>query len=379
MADIKQEEQKIIDIVRENLQKLADAHDLSVSNFCNFIDDKKEPSLDRSTFTKFMNKSNNRINIAFLVSCSHVFKIPLDNLVSQDFNPNDNYLEFENMFEGIPKTKHKSKSFSFDYSSNGIFIENIESPLLKKYIQQYYCYYYSTVATENNTDKIQESLMSGILNIEPNGEKCKATLQIDTKKINENGEPVYKTYVGDVIACPSIQSVYCMLTLPLGDFCFIIFRYSHLNNNKQECRLAEVLSTSSIPDKRYPVVHRMFLSNEEIKEEDLVTIAPHLCLNSSDILISEAELLALAEESEDYNLIVQEIFNNDPELMYCIKEKIVKDYFEEYLEREELPKFITKLRSHSFSKRYNKVSTSADELIRNVLVQKGYFQKDIAK
>lgn len=381
MDKIKQAEAEINQIVRKNLQTLIETHEITIAAFCDYIKNKNEPYVNRTTLKRFIDGKITNINIAFLVSCSHAFGVSLDNLVSQNFNPHENYTKLEEKFKNIPKIESKTKSFSFDYSANEIFIENPESPLLKKYIQLYYCYYYSTVATENNTDKIQDALIFGTLKIEPNGKKCKATLTIDTKKHDKNGNPLYKVYIGNVVVCPSIQSVYCMLTLENGDFCFIIFRYSHLNINKQECRLAEVLSTSSIPDKRYPIIHRMFLCNEKIKEDDLITIAPHLCLNSSDILISEEKLLALAEQSEDYKLIVQEIFKKDPELMYCIKEKTIQEFFENFendLEIEELPIFITKLRYYSFTKRYNKVSTSADESIRNALLQKGYFQNDIS-
>lgn len=372
---IKQKELETLANVRNNLQRLMDEHGLKTMDFCNYIRTQNEPSMDRTSFLKFMSGKTKHINLAFLISCSHAFEVPLDNLVREDFDPKENFQKIQEKYKDISRIECNPQTFHPDDLHNNIFIENPNSPYLKEYMQTYYCYYYSTVSTENSTENVQGSLMSGELEFEPDGEKCKATLRINTKKPDENGECQYKIYSGNVILCPSIQSIHCILTLPKGEFCFIIFRYSHLNYTKQECRLAEVLSTSSIPDKRFPIVHRMLLSNQEIKEKDFTTIAPHLCLNSADIFISKSELLALSKESDNYKLIVEEILKKDSEPMYCIKEKAIKEIFEKYSDSEELPAFITNFRSHSLAKRYNKVSIKADEAIRNTLLQKGYFQK----
>ena len=378
-AIILQRERDIITNVRNNLNQLMKMHGLTVSNFCDYIKGKQETSLDRTTFTRFMNGTTQKVNIAFLISCSRAFEVSLDNLVSQNFNPNENFETIRAKYKDIIIQPFETNSFNFDHLTNEIFIENPNSSLIEKYIQPYYCYYYSTVATENKTNNIKDSLISGELNIEPCGNKCKATLKINTKMLDKCGNPQFKIYSGNAVFCPSIQSVNCILALPEGEFCFIIFRYSHLNIKKQECRLAEVLSTSSTPDKRYPITHRMLLSNEKIREEDWEIIAPHLWMNSSEILISKTDLSVLGKESESYGRVVHEILQQDSKSMYCVSENTVKEISKKYLALEELSLFITKLRSHSFAKRYNKVSTTADAEIRNVLLQKGYFQGNAAQ
>lgn len=166
----------------------------------------------------------------------------------------------------------------------------------------------------------------------------------------------------------------CILTLPEGEFCFIIFRYSHLNQAKQECRLAEVLSISSKLDKRCPVIHRMLLSNEEIRKEDMEIIAPHLWLNSTEILLNDKGMSKLAGLSEEYGRIVDEAIENKPEHMFRLDENTVEKIAEKYLEPEELPMFITSLRSCSLTKRYNKVNRIADQRMHDVLFRRGYFQ-----
>lgn len=103
-------------------------------------------------------------------------------------------------------------------------------------------------------------------------------------------------------------------------------------------------------------------------------IAPHLCFNSTDILISKDNLLGLVNEFSCYEPIVKEILNEKSELMYCIKEPYVKLIYEKYLDKQESTEFISRLRAYSYVKRYNKVSKSADECIRNILLKEGYNQ-----
>ncbi len=373
-APISQKEKEVVKAVRNNLELLMTIHGLTLETFCNYIKNKGELSQHRSTFSRFMHGNLPRPNLAFLLSCCHAFELSLDNLVSQDFNPYENYQKTKEKYKEIFSQTPIDNIPRPNYWPKEIFVEDPNSSLFKNYMQTYFCYYFSTVSTENNSDNVQDSLISGELSFNACNNKCKATLKIDTKKTDKDGNPQFKFYSGDVILCPSIQSVHCILTLPEGEFCFIIFRYSHLNLSMQECRLAEVLSTSSIPDKRYPIVHRMLLSQKEIRKEDWAVIAPHLCMNSSEILISREELLTLTKVSDHYNQIVQDIFQNESKQMYFITEKTTKDVAKKHLTSEELPKFITDLRTHSFSKRYNKVSTKADEEVRMALLDKGYFQ-----
>ena len=83
METMKQKEKEILIIVRENLKQLMEIHGLNVSNFCNYIKEKDEDSLDRSTFIKFMNGDVKKANLAFLKSCHNVFGVSLENLISR--------------------------------------------------------------------------------------------------------------------------------------------------------------------------------------------------------------------------------------------------------------------------------------------------------
>lgn len=365
-------DKEITETIRENIKFLMNIYGLKISNFCNYLESNGEKALDRTTFLKFMGGQVARPNIAFLVSCCNIFNLSMDNLISKNFNPYENAEEFRKTYKNAI-SDDGTWSFDPDWQESEVFIENPACPLLEKYMQTYYCYYHSTVSSENNTNNIQESLISGTLDIKADGKRCKVTLKVDTKRLNSDGNPDYKIYNGYAIFCPSVQSVNCILTLPEGEFCFIIFRYSHLNRTKQECRLAEVLSTSSNLDKRCPVVHRMLLSKKEIRKEDLELVAPHLWLNSTEILLSEKKLSELSKVSEKYDQIVEEIMKYDSKHIYCIDETAVEKIATKYIEKEDLSMFITRLRSCSLSKRYNKVNKIADQRIHDVLLQQGYF------
>lgn len=367
----KTSEEIVADTIRKNIKLLMERHGLNISCFCEYLACNGKPPFHRTTFTRFMDGKVYRVNIAFLVSCCHAFKLSLDNLISDTFDPNENIEQFRETYKEI--IGDDVWRFEPDWQKGEIFIENPDSPLLKKYMQTYYCYYHSTVSSENATDNIQESLISGTLDIEPDGRRCKAILKIDTKKLGSDGKPEYKTYSGHVVLCPSVQSVNCILTLEEGEFCFIIFRYSHLNQAKQECRLAEVLSISSRLDKRCPVVHRMLLSNAEIRKEDQEIIAPHLWMNSTEILLGENGLSRLAERSNQYDQIVKEVIKNAPERIYCVDEISIEKIAANYLNQKDLPMFLTSLRACSLNKRYNKVSRIADQRIHDILSQRGYF------
>lgn len=387
IRNIKEADNNISKVIRANLQQLMKLYGIKVSRLCQYLEDNDAFAPHRTTFSRFMNGEYQNISVAFLLGCCKCFELSLDNLLSENFNPNENNSKFvekyAHLFEKQKKDAIKkqlseeTKGFFLPgYVANEVFVENPKSPILKPYIQTYHCYYYSTVSSENRTN---DSMIHGTLKLEEDGIHCTATLEIDTKTYNERGEPNYKIYKGNVVVCPSIQSIHCILMLPSGEFCFLIFRYSHLNIASQECRIAEVLSTSSTPDKRYPIVQRMLLCNKEIEKEDLDVIAPHLWLNYSDIMISEFGLLSVKECSENYARVIDEILDTDAELVYRLKEKEVINKALESLSEEEIPLFLTELRKCSFAHRYNKVSMKADNNIRDVLVQLGYFRPDNKK
>ena len=81
-----------------------------------------------------------------------------------------------------------------------------------------------------------------------------------------------------------------------------MFRFFKINYGKQNCRIAEALSSSSSNEDRRPTVLRMLLSQEPLADQDLKAVAPSLFLNYSTIAISEEKLKEIGKVSEDYNV-----------------------------------------------------------------------------
>ena len=167
-----------------------------------------------------------------------------------------------------------------------------------------------------------------------------------------------------------------MYSEDICEFCFIMFRFFKINYGKQNCRIAEALSSSSSNEDRRPTVLRMLLSQEPLADQDLKAVAPSLFLNYSTIAISEEKLKEIGEFSEDYNNIINEITGSSNSYkMHFLKETSVFNMAEKYIKKkEDIYSFLMLLRSESYAYRYNKVSKKADDIMRKILLSKGYYK-----
>lgn len=347
--------------IAHNLKILIDERGMSPNKLCDKIREKNGVSVDRSTLSKFLSHPDeHNISISFLVSCAEVLGVTLDYLVKNEDGVEKSLLAIDSMSEDIEKSKV-------------YFVSDPHNPFWEQYLQEYYCYYYSTVSAENKGD---DSLIKGKLKLSKAAEWCRAELKIDTKRKDRDGKTIYKKYVGVAILCQATGTIQCnMRDDSIGECCYLIFRYAQINFTKQACRIAEVLSTSSKPEKRYPVVHRMVLSKEEIEEDDWKLLKSHLLLNYSQISIKEKELELLGKENDVYGKIVEEIRKNDCEKVRMIKERKLREILEKQKWQEgEIAKFISEVRYRSEAYRYNKVSPRGDANLWNVLSASGYYK-----
>lgn len=352
---------------------------------------------ERETYTispSFLNKVLNHpdehsIPLAYLMQCCDFFGVTLDTMVTSSITP-ENYSHRPNTEvhklintaellkdhekKQLNKEKLPSQEKDEEFSQNSLFIENPNNSLFSSFLQPYFCYFYPTVSSEN---KAIDSILSGILTLERDMDRCKVVLKVDTKK-EKNNKKVYKIYEGTAVISSAVNNIHCTLkSEEIGEFCYIIFRHFHLNFALQDCHIAAVLTTSSAGNnrERYPTLLRMFLSRQEISQEDLKLLAPHLWLNYSQITISEKGLLALKEISDEYDKIVSDLFNKaESDLMYLFKEKDVIGLAKNYLEGEEVVRFITELRLQSYAYHYNKVSDTVETTVRNLLISLGYYK-----
>ena len=255
-------------------------------------------------------------------------------------------------------------------------ITNPEHALFQGYLQEYYCYYCPTNSKEN---KDKNKILKGILKLQKAGKWCQATLTINTGKVNKEGEINYKTYMGYAAITAYGTALSCnMYSDELDEFCFLMFRLFKINFGAQDFRIAEVLSTSSASETRRPTTHRMLLSREELRNEDLQAILPALELNYSTIAVVKENMKLLCERSEVYREIVNKIMSEFQENeIYFLTESDVRNIAKKCLKSSaEVNEFIMQLRKMAYSYRYNKIGNKADEMPRDILLARGYYKTE---
>lgn len=160
-----------------------------------------------------------------------------------------------------------------------------------------------------------------------------------------------------------------ILTNPdIGEICFLNFRHMFIFNQNLECRVGTISSTSS-GENRLPVMQRILISKKPLHVNgrnlsDQEFVQGQLRLNNSKILISNNDLMALAEEYDDdpdLNSFFNEFTKNTTEKNYRVLD-------ESSLQNIPVSSAIkTKglgiLRNASSALRYNKISTKTDEFM----------------
>lgn len=400
MDEVDKKYKEVVDSVNttvsRNLEKLLEARGLSQRQFCQKMAEEKI-SVTRSYFNKILREPK-YISAAFLLSCCDFFGITLQNLVSEDFDASEyirndtrEHKDYLNIQAILKNCRDKEKDASEERQEkekfeneqailqwkkleNGNLITDPSNTMFKGYLQNYYCYFYPTDSAQNKDDG---KMVKGILQLKAEKNYCKATLKIDTNIVDESGNTNYKLYEGVASISPAVSSVNCiMYSEDICEFCFIMFRFFKINYGKQNCRIAEALSSSSSNEDRRPTVLRMLLSQEPLADQDLKAVAPSLFLNYSTIAISEEKLKEIGEFSEDYNNIINEITGSSNSCkMHFLKETSVFNMAEKYIKKkEDIYSFLMLLRSESYAYRYNKVSKKADDIMRKILLSKGYYK-----
>ena len=400
MDEVDKKYKEVVDSVNttvsKNLEKLLEARGLSQRQFCQKMAEEKI-SVTRSYFNKILREPK-YISAAFLLSCCDFFGITLQNLVSEDFDASEyisndtrdhkDYLNIQAILKNcrdkekdVSEERQEEEEFENEQAilqwkkfESGNLITDPSNTMFKGYLQNYYCYFYPTDSAQNKDDG---KMVKGILQLKAEKNYCKATLKIDTNIVDECGNTNYKLYEGVASISPAVFSVNCMMySEDMCEFCFIMFRFFKINYGKQNCRIAEALSSSSSNEDRRPTVLRMLLSQEPLAEQDLKAVAPSLFLNYSTIAISEEKLKEIGKVSEDYNNIINEITGSSNSCkMHFLKETMVFNMAEKYIKKkEDIYSFLMLLRSESYAYRYNKVSKKADDIMRKILLSRGYYK-----
>ena len=248
----------------------------------------------------------------------------------------------------------------------GSFITDPSSPEFQGYLQTYYFYMQPTLSYDTR-------MLQGTLTLEACGAVCEASLDLNTGR-TAGGKPLHKHYRGRVFISKAIDAVYVLLASPVeGDFSILSFRHFHLPHQPLDCRIAAVL-TNEAGEFHSPTMHRMFLSRTPIRPEHIPLLLPHLQLNGSAINIPKTNLERLARNEPAYATLLNALTMIPASETFYWTEDYVVGVAKHFLPKEEIPLFLTRIRECTVCRTSNKVSRTANTLIRNLLMSLGYYR-----
>lgn len=296
------------------------------------------------------------------LTLQHIFKIStaLDIMPEELLSLNQNTLpsSAENEYESY----YDPGMINEQYLNEQVFIRDTNHPAFNGYRNKtFHIYLYSTIATES-------FLLDGKISFDAqNSSFCKANMNLNTGRVNRDGNPIMKFYSGELLISLTMGACYCLLTnTDIGEICFLNFRHMYLFNQDLECRVGTISSTSS-GGNRLPVIQRFLISKNPLhvngnNTSDLAFVQGQLRLNNSQILISKNDLLALQEKYADNNYLT-EFFEkykelSPPEEYYLFDETNMKNIS---ITSDIKTEGLGILRNMSSALRYNKVSTKTDE------------------
>ena len=295
------------------------------------------------------------------LTLQHIFKICIalnitpEDLLSLNTDISDDSTSFS--FNKIDDTGIINEQ----YLNEQVLIRDINHPAFNGIKNnKFFIYLYSTITSES-------FLLDGKLIFDATSSSfCKATMTLNTGKIDANGDPIKKIYEGELIISLTMGACYCVLTNPdIGEIIFLNFKHIYLFNRDLECRVGTISSTSS-GGNRLPVIQRILISKQPLKVNgtdlsDLEFIQGQLRLNNSKMLVSSKDLETLKEKYEN-NPDLLDFFKRFEELSetnqyYLLDEASMKDIS---ITSDVKTEGLGILRNMSSSLRYNKVSTKTD-------------------
>ena len=305
------------------------------------------------------------------LTLQHIFKICIalnitpEDLLSLNTDISDDSTSFS--FNKIDDTGIINEQ----YLNEQVLIRDINHPAFNGIKNnKYFIYLYSTITSES-------FLLDGKLIFDATSSSfCKATMTLNTGKIDANGDPIKKIYEGELIISLTMGACYCVLTNPdIGEIIFLNFKHIYLFNRDLECRVGTISSTSS-GGNRLPVIQRILISKQPLKVNgtdlsDLEFIQGQLRLNNSKMLVSSKDLETLKEKYEN-NPDLLDFFKRFEELSetnqyYLLDEASMKDIS---ITSDVKTEGLGILRNMSSSLRYNKVSTKTDEFVFEYICNK---------
>lgn len=301
------------------------------------------------------------IQLGVIVHLCDIYQVSLAELVDENFSGN---------LDSSADNGYVQKLYSDDLILHlpylgEAFVTDPCAPEFQGYLQTYHFYMHPTRSYE-------KKLLTGTLKLEAAGSVCEATLDLNTNKIAD-GKPLHKLYRGRVIISTAVDAVYVLLSSPIeGELAVISFRHFMLPHQPLDCRMAAVLTNES-GEYHSPTMHRMFLSRTPVAPEHLSLLLPHLQLNSSDITIPADWLDRFRRNTEEYADLLDSLTRFRPTETYYWSEDYVIGVARHFLNKEQIPLFLSRIRAITIHDNHNKASRRADMLSRDLLLSLGYY------
>lgn len=179
-----------------------------------------------------------------------------------------------------------------DPSSN-LMIYDTSDPSYRGYFKKYFIYFLSTDEKNNG------ELVHGELDFKNRNapSPCEASLELYTGEPNtDTNKPRTKSYTGDMVIS-RVGCIYCnLISYEYGDIWTLAFIHLQLNIHSFIGAIGCGI-TSASGSKRFPTIHKVFLSSTELNEEQQRYVSGLLRLYRDEITISKKQLNAFMNHS----------------------------------------------------------------------------------
>lgn len=350
------------DTIRRNLSLLMECTGINQNHLVHLLE-QRGMKANQGNISKFLS-GDCGIQLSMLVSICEIYHVTFEQLLDEHYQ----YTPWNDDAEktALPKLYSDDLLLHIPYLGDSFIFDPSDSHFIG-YLQTYYVYFFPS---QGDAEKVR----TGTLKLMANGSVCEAVLSIKTNKIR-NGQPYTKEYRGRCIISTAMQAIYILLTdQNTGELTMMNFRYRKRTYTPLQCRIVCTLINST-GEEHPPAVQRMFLSNTELKKEDLPYIIPHLYLNHGMIRIHQDQLNAFWAQADWCRSAIDELtLTNQPQSIYCLDEDDVLSTARRHLSKSDVHKFLSMMRSFSEHERIHKASRRADLLSHKLLRSLGYFQ-----
>ena len=179
-----------------------------------------------------------------------------------------------------------------DPSSN-LMIYDTSDPSYRGYFKKYFIYFLSTDEKNNG------ELVHGELDFKNRNapSPCEASLELYTGEPDpDTNRPRTKSYTGDMVIS-RVGCIYCnLISYEYGDIWTLAFNHLQLNIHSFIGAIGCGI-TSASGSKRFPTIHKVFLSSTELNEEQQRYVSGLLRLYRDEITISKKQLNAFMNHS----------------------------------------------------------------------------------